>query len=112
MSPLSVAWSIVRGDRRGSVSARAPRVLLRLWVGKRVRQSVEILDGDRQRRVSLWSERRRHLLVEVDTHAGAGIRAEREPVVPQRAPSTDRGPPAVVAGDVGADDILQRGFEL
>ena len=60
---------------------RERRVCPASAAGKRLRQPFDILDGDRQRGVPSAPEWRRYLLAEVDTHAGVGVRSEREAVV-------------------------------
>ena len=68
-------------------------------------QRVRIRDGDGERGVVPEADDALDLLAEVDAQPAARVRPERQTVVGERDPGTDRRPPSVGTGDVGVGDV-------
>ena len=74
---------------------------------ERFDESFQVFDGDRQRGVTLASQRRGHFVSKMDAHSSIEIRAEGQPIIDERTPYPDRSPPSVVPRDVRLFDVVE-----
>jgi len=77
-----------------------------------VGQPFEVRHGHGERRVAISAKRRWHLLREMDAHPRVMVRSKAQAVVDHGLTNTERGPPAVVPGDVRLSDVCQRRLDL